>query len=463
MLLFNRIAFRGHLCTGFVALLLGAWAFQPAWAGTNLLKDSGFEAYKLDRSGSYVPTPDAAWREITMGRGAVRFNASPWKAPSDMVREGPLRFSPGTTGWEGTGPGQNSGRLIFEQDVADLPRPAGSSHYEMWFWLGAAGRESDNGSDTMDECGGMQVFFYDNPDTSTWTEGNAVEHHAITKDFWGEPGSFVRVCGYGKLPAKARAARVRVWATTWGSASQPKHYDTEVAVDNAHFAVIDAPNLLINGDFEMDVREGEMKGWSCPAEWPFARCGMKPRRIINTFHENFDHGTYRPFHGGRWAYGYATYLDGWRKDGFSFGQHADYLLPPGTPLVLMFNWIQNVAEAGKAAQLRTVGTEVDLVLEYLHGRERVGAEGFHVDWPVPQGPGAVGRYDQNADTPYCPRFRVVPPEGTDRVGLHVNFLVNMRYRDGWCHVNAAIDDFYLGAETAAPSGQRPSTRPAERP
>ena len=37
-----------------------------------------------------------------------------------------------------------------------------------------------------------------------------------------------------------------------------------------------------------------------------------------------------------------------------------------------------------------------------------------------------------------------PPVGTDRVGVHVNFMVNMPYKDRNSHVSAAVDDFYLG-------------------
>ena len=46
---------------------------------------------------------------------------------------------------------------------------------------------------------------------------------------------------------------------------------------------------------------------------------------------------YRPFFGGWRSYGYVTYLSGWRKDAFTFGQYADYRYPDGTPLVLMVN------------------------------------------------------------------------------------------------------------------------------
>jgi hypothetical protein len=424
------------------ATALSTGPFALAWE--NALQDPGFEGYQLDPKGYYVLPEGSPWHEITLGKCSTRFDAGKWSAPADMLRERPLGFSPGTTGFEGMGPEQNKGRLLLEQDVI---KPGlftdAEQYYEAWIWLAGGGNDNDNGPDRKDESGGWELYFFGNTDPSTWQESNAIEHHAVTKDFFGDRDTFVQVSGFGKVPAGTKGFRMRVWATTWASASQPAKYDTEVAIDNAHFAVLGAPNMLINGNFEMDVREGELKGWTQPAAWPFPRSGMKPRDINNACRENFDHGTYRPFYGARWSYGYTTYLDGWHKDAFTFSQFAKYDLPPGTPLTLMFNWIQDTADGGKTSQLRIVGTYVELVAEYLHGKERLGARGFRVDWPIPKGAGSVGRYDQNADTAYNPRFYLEPPKGTDRVGLHVNFVVNMPYRDGFCHVSSAIDDFWL--------------------
>ncbi len=429
-------------------LFIGGVPCARGWR--NLLADPGFEEYRLDPRGFYRLEEGAAWREITLGRGSVQFDASGWTAPPEMTRERPLGFSPGTTGFEGLEPDRNTGRIILEQDVVDvdLADHAGSL-YEAWIWLAGAGRDDDNGPDRKEEAGGWEIFFYDNADPATWREKNAVEYHQASMDFYGEPYHFVPVSGFGRIPENARAFRMRVWATTWGNASGPSDFDTEVAVDNAHFAVVDAPNLLINGDFELDDRAGEMKGWRRPAAWPFSRNSLKPRDIDNAYSENFDHGIFRPFYGGRWSYGYSTYLDGWPRDAFTFSQFVDYDLPESTPLILTFNWIQNVSEGSKTPQLRIVGTEIELVVEYLQADRRISADAFHVNWPTPANPGSVGRYDQNAGRPYNPRFRLDPPAGTDRIGLHVSFVVNMPYRDGFAHVLSAIDDFWLG-----PAGPR---------
>jgi hypothetical protein len=165
--------------------------------------------------------------------------------------------------------------------------------------------------------------------------------------------------------------------------------------------------------------------------------------VRDVFAGNFDHGQYRPFYGGRYSYGYVTYLRGWRKDAFTFGQYADYDYPDGTDLALMFYWIQAVA-AGGEVQLRIMGTQLEVVVEYLGSDGcRLGAQSFWLDWPTPAGAGCVGRYDQNSGQPYCPRLLLSPPDGTKRVGVHVNFMVHTPYRDGFRMINAAVDEFFL--------------------
>jgi len=446
-----------------VAALTFVFACQSVFAGRNLLKDPGFEAYRLDPRGFYVLGPDTGWQEITMGKGSVQFDASSWDARPEMLRERPLGFSPGTTGFEGFGPEQNKGRMILQQDIVDPKVFTGREQlYDAWIWLGGSGRDDNNAEDTKDEAGGWEIFFYDNADTATWKDGKELEHHGVARDFSGEPMTFEQLVGYGKIPVAAKGARMRVWAATWSSVSQPKRHETEVAIDNAHFGLIDAPNMLVNGGFDLDDREGELKGWSSPALWPFGRETFKPRRIPNMLGENFDHGGYRPFYGGRWTYGYTSGLDGWRRDGFSISQFCDYPFPPGTPLVLMFWWIQDVAQ-GKAAQLRIVGTQIQVAVEYLRGRERLGAEGWRLDWPVPKCIANVCRYDQNAGHAYCPRLLLNPPPGTEKVGLHVNFLINAPYRDGWMSTIAAMDDFYLGPEGDVPPDRPASSAPSANP
>jgi hypothetical protein len=437
---------------GYVLILMAGLAFglitpQRADAWTNLLEDPGFENYRLDRRGFYKPGLDSRWVEVAMGRGSVQMDMNGWDAPEQMVKERALGFTPGTTGYEGEGPEQNTGRLIMRQDVVLPDAVSGNDQlYEAWIWLGGGGRDDDNNNgDREDEAGGWEIFFYATDDPSAWTENKALEHHHINKDFWGKPGSFVQVAGFGKIPPNTKGVRMRVWASTWGQAGKGKEhagFDTEVAIDNAHFALIETPNMLINGDFELDDLAGEFKGWQRPAAWPFPRNGLEPLLIRDVFDGNFDHGQYRPFFGGWRSYGYATYLRGWVKDAFTFGQYADYDYPDGTELMLMFYWIQATA-AGGEVELRLIGTKVEVVVDYLGGNGRLGAESFWLDWPVPFGAGCVGRYDQNSGQPFCPRLLLNPPAGTKRVGVHVNFMVHAPYKDGFRLINAAVDDFFL--------------------
>lgn len=437
---------------GYVLILMGGLAFglitpQRADAWTNLLEDPGFENYRLDRRGFYKPGPDSRWVEVAMGRGSVQMDMNGWDAPEQMVDERPLGFTPGTTGYEGEGPEQNTGRLIMQQDVVLQDEVSGNERmYEAWVWFGGGGRDDDNkGGDREDETGGWDIFFYGDDDPSTWNENDALERHHMNKDFWGKAGSFVQVAGFGKIPAGTKGFRMRVWASTWGQAGKSKErasFDTVVGLDNAHFGIIEAPNMLINGDFELDDRVGEFKGWDRPATWPFPRNGLEPLGMRDVFSGNFDHGQYRPFYGGWRSYGYATYLRGWIKDAFTFGQYSDYDYPDGTELMLMFYWIQAAASGGEQ-QLRLIGSKVEVVVDYLGSDGRLGAESFWLEWPVPAGAGCVGRYDQNSGQPFCPRLLLSPPAGTKRVGVHVNFMVHTPYKDGFRLINAAVDDFFL--------------------
>jgi len=426
--------------------MLGMCLATSLQAWPNLLQDPGFEAYQLDPRGFYKPGPDSKWVELSMGQGSVQFDMNDWEAPESMLHERILGFTPGTTGYEGLGPEQNAGRIILQQDVVNPALfTANQRYYEAWVWLGGSGRDDDNNADRKDETGGWEVFFYAGDDPSQWKDQKPLEHHHMIKDFWGKPGSFVQIAGYGKIPPQTKGIRVQVWASTWGQASTPKeraNFGTEVALDNAHFAIIDAPNMLINGDFELDDRVAEFKGWQRPANWPFPRNGIKPLDINDVFGDYFDHGSYRPFYGGRRSYGYATYLSGWVMDAFTFGQYADYTYPDGTALMLMFNWIQAAAKGGEV-ELRIIGSKVEIVVEYLGSECPIGAQSFWLDWPTPAGPACVGRYDQNSGRPYCPRLLLNPPTGTKRIGVHVNLMVHAPYQDGYKLINAAVDDFLL--------------------
>ena len=151
---------------GVLAVLLTP---QQAEAWQNVLKDPGFEEYKLDPRGFYLPTPDAPWQEITLGRGSTQLDINDWRAPEEMIEERPLGFTPGTTKYEGDGPEQNTGRILLEQHILgpDLATAAGK-FYEAWVWLGGAGNDDDRGSDQKEEAGGWEISFFDNADPSTW-------------------------------------------------------------------------------------------------------------------------------------------------------------------------------------------------------------------------------------------------------------------------------------------------------
>jgi hypothetical protein len=448
-----------------VAALLGVCALcalsSPRAAGQNLLGDPGFERYRFDKArGGFVPTADAAWREITLGIGSVTFDASDWTAPPEMKAERPLGFSPGARHPEGVGPHQNRGRLLLEQDVVRPDLFQAGPLYEAWVWLGGAGNDDDTRDDLKEEEGGWEISFYDTADPSAWKDGDAIETHRATMDFPGKPKSFVRVSGYGRIPEGTKGCRVRVWATTWWKLVDGVDYDTEVALDNAHFGLLPSPNLLVNGDFEQDTREGEFRGWQRPAKWPFPKNGLEPLDVNDIYAvkpnwgHNFDHGPYLPFRGGHWAYGYNTFLRGWQDDAFTFSQEVAYDAPPGTPLTLMFYWPQNTAQPDKRPQLRDLGGRINLVVTYLDGDKLIDKDELAVRWPVASNPKNTCRYDQNAPMAYNPRFRLVPPPGTNRIGLNVSCEAHLPYQEGRSHVTFAVDDFYLGLAGSDPGDRK---------
>jgi hypothetical protein len=165
-----------------LSLLSGLMVPQRLEAWTNLLKDPGFEKYHLDRRGFYRPGPDSKWIEVAMGRGSVQMDMNGWEAPEQMVREHPLGFTPATTGYEGEGPEQNTGRIIMQQDVLLPDVVTGKNQfYEAWVWLGGGGRDDDNNGDREDEAGGWELFFYGDDKPSAWTEDKALEHHQMSR------------------------------------------------------------------------------------------------------------------------------------------------------------------------------------------------------------------------------------------------------------------------------------------
>ncbi len=429
-------------------------AFLPALtvdARENLLRDPGFEQYHYDEErGYYVPNDRrAAWKEITLGRASVRFDASSWAAPEAMVAERPLGFTPGARGFEGYGEEENSGRLILQQDIVNMRAFLAAERYEAWFWLGGAGNDDDSGADLKDEDAAWEIWFYGTIDASQWNEDNALEYHHASRSFSGAPRSFERVAGYGFVPSGAVGCRMRIWASTWSSAAGGAAYDTEVAVDNAHFALMDQTNLLVNGDFELDVSPGDFTGWDRPAAWGFPQTTLPPLDLDNIYGENFDHGTFRPFFGFQRVYGSETWLSGWVDDAFTFSQEIDYAEPAGRELVLMFYWFQDIKSPSLRYELRRQPGDVDVVLEYFAGEERLRVDEFDADWPNPSNEANRCQYDQNAGRPYNPRFRVLPPDGTDRIVVSVSVATHTQppLPELFGH---GVDDFYLGVAEVQP-------------
>lgn len=418
-------------------------------ASENLLKDPGFERYPLDKErGCYVPADNAAWSEYGAGGSSVVFDASGWKAPDEMTRSRPLGFTPGTKGHVGLGPEVNSGLLYFQQNVI-LPDDAGGKHYEAWVWLGGAGRDDDQGSDRKEERGGWQIEFFGSDDPANWKEPLERPHHAM-HDFHGKRESFVRVSGFGRIPTGARGFRMHVSASIWSTA-QAKAYDTQVALDNAHFAILEHPNLLSNGDFEEDSEPTQFVGWDRPAKYDFEFSTLKPIDVndaynpMNNWDHNFDHGFLLPFNGRKFAYGYTTYMCGWQKDGFTFSQDVRYRAPDGTPLTLMCYWIQNTPNMHHALQFREgKGSHLAFVVQYFDGRRELKTETLEPAWPIAAHPKNRCGKDQNPWLAYNPRFRLVPPDDTDRIRVNVRLMLDLEYEEGLAHVACAVDEFYLG-------------------
>jgi hypothetical protein len=427
-----------------MVLILAVAGQGHAWE--NILGDPGFEDYSLDEEqGYYVLDEHSPWYEITMGRGSVTFDASDWTAPQEMTDEIPQGFSPGTTGFEGTGAGENSGRIIIQQDVVRPELFEEDGRYEAWIWLGGAGNDDETNEDRKDEAGGWEIFFYGSENPQEWKESDALEYHSAWRDFSGKAKSFVQVCGFGRYPKGARGFRFRVWAGTWTTAAQPRAYDTAVAVDNAHFAVVKTPNMLANGDFTLDANSGEFVGWDVPARWPFPKNGLEPLEMKNVNKQgNFDHGIYRPYFGYGKAYGYATYLRGWHDDAMTFSQVIEYEGPEEAPLLFTFYWLQDVAEPGKAAQVRRVGSDVDVVIEYLNDEVLLAKDELSAKWPIAGNPDNDCRYDQNAGMATNPRWIVRPAPGTNRIAVNVSLNIHLVHHPDLSLMSVAVDDFYLG-------------------
>jgi hypothetical protein len=433
-----------RIAVGSLAILV--FMISTGYAWENVLEDPGFENCRFDEeSGSYLMPEGSPWYEITFGKGSVVFDASEWTAPEEMTKEMPQGFSPGTRGYESQAVGENTGRIILQQDVVRPELFEEDGRYEAWVWLGGAGNDDDTNWERKEEAGGWEIFFYGSDNPAEWKEGDALEYHSAWLNFPGAPKSFVKVNGFGEYPKGALGFRMRVWAGTWPTASQPAAYDTAAAVDNAHFAVVKAPNMLVNGDFTLDPVSGNFTGWDRPARWPFPKNGLEPLEMVNVNKDgNFDHGIYRPYFGRPKAYGYATYLRGWPDDSFTFSQVIEYEGPEEAPLLFNYYWLQDVAEPGKTAQIRRVGSDVDVVIEYLNDEVLLDKDELSAKWPIASNPENNCRYDQNSGKAINPRWIVRPAPGTNRIAVNVSVNVHLLHHPDLSHMSVAVDNFYLG-------------------
>jgi hypothetical protein len=231
-------------------------------------------------------------------------------------------------------------------------------------------------------------------------------------------------------------------------------------VDNAHFGHVLEPNLLVNGDFELDTWNGEFAGWNQPATWPFPPSNMTPLDNNNCYGDPFDAGGYRPYFGYRWAYGYDTWLHGeWVNDAFTFGQVRDVSLPPGSELVLSFYWVQGVKGGNDEGDLRRPLGSVQLAVEYLSGDTSLRADEIGVAWPVAANPANVSPKDQNAHRAFNVHRRLYPPAGTDRIGFHAR-LATHAYPPAGELFAQVVDDFYL---RVIPPVESPTPAPTNTP
>lgn len=421
------------------SIVLCIIALSALAADNNLLDDPGFERYEYNAAlGHYIPQSNAAWREYGFGVNSVRFNANTFTAPPEMLRERPLGFSPGAEGYTGSGPNDNRGTIYLEQDIVGTPiYYLTGLEYQAWVWLGGAGNDDDVTLDRKEETGGITVQFYGNTDTATWRAATPLATHSRLLNYWGPPNGWVLVSMIGTVPGGALGARITVEGRTW-NVGQPGNYNTRVAVDNAHFGRANY-NILLNGDFEADAAFGQFLAWTRPDPYFSAFPGaFSP---INKGDLNDP-----PFHGGRWTPGYSAYLNGWIIDALSFGQEQNINIPDGAELALSCYWSITTKGGIADTEIRRPFSWIDMHVQYKSGTVSnspvLRTDALTANWPVPSNPNNNQRRDFNANTVYHPQFRLLPPNGTRRVGVHVRLWINCSPHASEL-VDIAIDDVSL--------------------
>lgn len=405
-------------------ICLLALASQSAWSLGNFIVDPGFERYHYDNGmGCYLPDATAAWTEYGYGTGSVLINASTWTAPAEMSAEAPLGFSPGGGGFTGEAYGQNRGVLYLYQDITTATALPLAREYEAWVWLGGAGRDNDNvnGPDHKEERGGWMIYWYDNKDTSSWNDNNAMEIHKSEREYNGSPNSFVRIYGSGMVPLYAQGFRFYAYALSWVGDKPVDGVDTQVALDNAYYGI--PPNsLLYNGSFEEDTAVGEFRGWAHPDPWFDVPDTIEVGNQLMAAGYEF----LLPYRPRAKCYGYDAFSHGWLQGAFSFGQEADVSgYGEGSSYELTFYWHQNTRNDAKTDSLRRPMARVNVGLAYLDAQANViNSESQTVVWPYSSGQGNSSNYDNNNNTAYNHRISVNPPAGSKRIGVHIELRTN---------------------------------------
>lgn len=432
-----------------------------AWGGRNLLDDPGFERYHYDGNlGWYVPNPDAVWTEYGFGQGSVRFDASGWTAPADMVQERPLGFTPGGGGFTGQAPAQNRGTLFFRQDITDPAKMPWGSEYEAWVWLGGAGRDDDQigQRDLKEERGGWRIFWYANSDPSTWREDNPLQFHHAELEHTGPANSFIRVYGAGLIPTFARGLRFEVYGYSWTGDLPSFDVNTRVALDNAYYGLTN-PNLTRNGNFEEDPNVGDFVHWTHPDPWFGVPDTLPAEGQLMPL--GFEY--LLPFKPRQRCYGYYAYLQGWLDGTFSFGQQVNISsYPSGSEFAFSFYWHQNTTSAnGQMGHIlrRPMGT-VHVGLECLTAASAVlSSERHTIVWPVSGNPNNTSPFDTNDNIAYNHRIPIRPPSGTHSIGLHVMLETNAHpWVDGALFLQA-VDDFFLRVVSTPIPTATPTPKP----
>lgn len=404
-----------------VPLLLVLTCASPSWSIENLLDDPGFERYHYDSGlGCYVPNADSPWKEYGYGIGSVRNNGVVWTAPEEMARERPLGFTPSGGGYTGPSLGQNRGVLYWRQDVIDPAKIVWGRDYEAWVWLGGLRRDNDTATsgDSKEERGGWRILWYDNTNTASWTEENALQIHMVEREFHGAAGQFVRLYGWGLTPILSRGFRFEAFARSWTGDPPGISPDTRVAIDNAHYGILPY-KLNNNPQFEDDVVPGSFVGWTRPDPWFNLPDTLAPQGQLMPQGYKY----LRPYRPQARAYGYFSYFQGWINGGFSFGQNVNIAsFPAGSEFGFSFYWYQNSTNPHRAEILRRPMARVRLGLECLsaagaalHTHQEV------VTWPYSTGNGNTSSYDNNNNQAYCHYVPLRPPAGTTTIAMHIYY------------------------------------------